>query len=312
MDTLRTTWFTSGMRAKVSFLSGGVECAAWHYPGSNGGLVVMAGGFGVPKEPGTDRFAERFAAAGFGVLAFDYRNLGESGGTPRQVAKIRDQLDDWRAAIAYAATLPGVERVAIWSFSLSGGYILQLATEDLPIAAAIAQSPNVDGPAAVRNGSKYQTPGNALRLLGRSILDTVGGLFGRPPRLVELAAPTGTVALLNTPDAVLGNETLNPGNRYPEWIQAIAARSVFPAALYRPAKLAGKVRHPLLFVVCDNDRSALTEPAVKAAAQSSNSEALLVPGGHYAPFLDAHETVVEAELKFLAKHLVASPTRPAR
>jgi pimeloyl-ACP methyl ester carboxylesterase len=299
------------MREKVSFLSGGVECAAWHYPGSNGGIVVMAGGFGVTKEPGTDRFAERFAAAGFGVLAFDYRNLGESGGTPRQVASVKEQLADWRAAITYAATLPDVGRVAIWSFSLSGGYILQLATEDLPIAAAIAQSPNVDGPAAVRNGSKYQSPGNAVRLMGRSILDTLGGLLGRPPRLVELAAPTGTVALLNTPDAVLGNEVLNPDNRYPEWIQAIAARSVFPAALYRPGKHAAKVRHPLLFVVCDNDRSALTEPALNAAAQSSNTEVLLVPGGHYAPFLDSHETVVEAELNFLARHLVVSPTQPA-
>lgn len=37
----------------------------------------MAGGFAVTKEPGTDRFATRFADAGFGVLAFDYRGLGE-------------------------------------------------------------------------------------------------------------------------------------------------------------------------------------------------------------------------------------------
>jgi pimeloyl-ACP methyl ester carboxylesterase len=296
------------MREKVSFTSAGVEYAAWHYPGSNGGCVIMAGGFGVTKEPGTDRFAERFAAAGFDVLAFDYRNLGESGGEPRQVARIADQLDDWRAAISFAATLPGVERLGIWSFSLSGGYILQLAAEHPGLTAAIAQSATVDGPTATRNASRYQTPRTALRLIGRSILDTLGGLAGRPPRLVALAGPPGTVALLNTPDAQCTNEALDPDNRYSDWQQAIAARSVFGAAFYRPAKYASQVRCPLLFVVCDDDQSALAAPALAAAAQAPTAEVIRVPGGHYAPFLAAHETAVEAELAFLGRHLIAHPT----
>ncbi|TCC09868.1 alpha/beta hydrolase [Kribbella soli] len=300
------------MREKVSFTSGGVECAAWHYPGTNGGCVVMTGGFGVTKEPGTDRFAERFAAAGFGVLAFDYRNLGESEGEPRQVARVSDQLADWRAAIACAKALPGVERVAIWAFSLPGGYIVQLAAEDLGISAAIAQSANVDGPTVTRNASRYQTPGSAIRLIRRSLLDLAGSLLGRPPRLVDLAGPPGTVALLNTPDAQLSNATLNPGNRYPEWQQAIAARSVLPAALYRPLKHAAKVRCPILYVVCEDDQSALAAPTLKAAASTPNADVLQVPGNHYAPFLDAHEQVVEAELTFLNRHLVVTRTPQAQ
>lgn len=295
------------MREKVSFTSGGVACAAWHYPGSNGGCVVMTGGFGVTKEPGTDRFAERFAAAGFGVLAFDHRNFGESAGEPRQVARVSDQLADWRAAIACAKTLPGVERVAIWAFSLPGGYIVQLASEDLGIAAAIAQSANVDGPTVTRNASRYQTPGSALRLIGRSLLDLAGGLLGRPPRLVDLAGPPGTVALLNTPDAQLSNATLNPGNRYPDWQQAIAARSVFPAAFYRPLKYAADARCPILYVVCADDQSALAAPTLKAARSTAKAEVLQVPGNHYAPFLDAHEQVVETELAFLENHVTSRP-----
>jgi uncharacterized protein len=300
------------MREKVSFTSAGVACAAWHYPGTNGGCVVMTGGFGVTKEPGTDRFAERFTAAGFGVLAFDHRNFGESAGSPRQVARVADQLSDWRAAIAYAKTLPGVERVAIWAFSLPGGYIVQLASEDLGVAAAIAQSANVDGPTVTRNASRYQTPGSALQLIGRSVLDLVGGLFGRPPRLVDLAGPPGTVALLNTPDAQLSNATLNPDNRYPNWQQAIAARSVFPAAFYRPAKYAADARCPILYVVCADDQSALAAPTLKAAASTPNAEVLQVPGNHYAPFRDAHERVVEAELAFLTQHVLSGEkTSPA-
>jgi predicted alpha/beta hydrolase len=300
------------MREKVNFTSAGVQCAAWHYPGTNGGCLVMTGGFGVTKEPGTDRFAERFAAAGFSVLAFDHRYFGESGGAPRQLARVRDQLADWRAAIEFAKTLPGVERVGIWAFSLPGGYIVQLAAEDLGISAAIAQSANVDGPTVTRHASRYQAPSSALRLLGRSLLDVVGGWFGRAPRLVDLAGPTGTVALLNTPDAVLGSGILNPGNIYPEWEQAIAARSVLPAAMYRAAKYAPDARCPILYVVCKDDTSALAAPTLKAAATTSKAEVVQVPGNHYAPFTDAHEQVVEAELAFLTRNLVVSRTPQAQ
>ena len=31
-------------RRKVHFPSGDTSCAAWHYPGTNSGCVVMAGG----------------------------------------------------------------------------------------------------------------------------------------------------------------------------------------------------------------------------------------------------------------------------
>jgi uncharacterized protein len=104
--------------------------------------VGCAGGFGVTKEPGTDRFARRFHDAGYGVLAFDYRGLGDSGGQPRQVQRLGDQLADWDAAIAFAATLPGVDpaKLAIWGFSSSGGHVFRVAARHPQLAAAIAQT----------------------------------------------------------------------------------------------------------------------------------------------------------------------------
>lgn len=78
----------------------------------------MAAGFAVTKETAADLFARRFHDAGFSVLAFDYRGIGESGGQPRQVRRIRDQVADWQAAITFAAALPEVDpvRLAAWSF----------------------------------------------------------------------------------------------------------------------------------------------------------------------------------------------------
>lgn len=139
---------TATARRKVAFASGDTECAAWHYPGTNGACVIMAGGAGVTKEPGTDRFASRFHAAGFSVLAFDYRHFGESGATPRQVINIRHQLADWQAALDHAANLAEVDaaRIGIWGFSLSGGHVLELAARHRTVAAAIAQTPLADGP----------------------------------------------------------------------------------------------------------------------------------------------------------------------
>lgn len=293
-------------RERVRFVSADAECVAWHYPGTNGGCVIMAGGFAVTKEPATDRFATRFNEAGFGVLAFDYRRLGESGGQPRQVVRIADQLADWQAAIAFARTLPGVDpdRLAVWGFSASGGHIFRVAARNPELAAAIAQTPNADGPAATRNAARYQAPFALLRLTGRAIIDAVGGLLGRPPRLVPLVGARGTVAVLSTPDALDSDRILNPGNTYPQWQQSVAARSTLPLGFYRPGRVASQVRCPLLVVVCDQDRTALAEPSVAAAQRAPRGELVRMLGGHYEPFLSGHDRTVDAELRFLRRHLL--------
>jgi pimeloyl-ACP methyl ester carboxylesterase len=295
-------------RVKVRFASGDAECVAWHYLGTNGACVVMAGGGAVTKEPGTDLFAKRFNEAGFSVLAFDYRRLGGSGGRPRQVLVIKDQVADWQAAIEFARTLPGVveTKLAIWGFSLSGGHVFRVAARNPQLGAAIAQTPNADGPAATRNAGRYQKPLAMLRTIGRCLLDTLGGFVGHQPLLLPLAGAPGTVALLATPDGLEGDRALNPGNRYPEWVQAAAARSVPHIAFYRPGRDAVRVQCPLLVLVCDQDQTALAAPAAAAATRATRGELVRMPGGHYEPFLDGHEKAVEAELSFLRRQLIDS------
>lgn len=225
------------VREKVHFASGGDDCAAWHYRGTNGACVVMAGGFAVTKEAGTDAFAARFRRAGFSVLAFDYRRLGESGGQPRLVLPVRDQLADWQAAITFAATLPDVDaaKIALWAFSASGGHVLRVAAGNPAVAAVIAQTPNTDGLAAARNQARHQRVGAMLRFSGRGALDAAGGAVGRPPRLVPLAGAPGTVAVLTTPDAQDGGLALDPDHRYPDWQQQVAARSALRLGWYSRA-----------------------------------------------------------------------------
>jgi pimeloyl-ACP methyl ester carboxylesterase len=297
----------AGEREAVEFPSGDTTCAAWHYPGTNGVCVVMAGGFALAKEPATDRFARRFNAAGFTVLAFDYRRLGQSGGTPRQVVRIHEQLADWRAAMEKASTLPGVdpERVAIWGFSATGGHVFRVGARNPRVAAAIAQTPNADGQAAARNAMRHQKPLALMRFTGRAVLDALDSLVGRPPRLVQLAGEPGTVAVLTTPDALDGERALNSDNAYPNWQQGVAARSALRLTFYRPGRDASQVQCPLLVLVADDDQSALVAPSVRAAERAPHGELVHISGGHYAPFLEGHELAIDAELSFLRRHLVA-------
>ncbi|WP_372351091.1 alpha/beta hydrolase [Streptomyces sp. KL116D] len=295
----------SATREKVRFTSGDTTCAAWHYPGTNGGCVIMAGGTAVTKEPASDRFARRFNEAGFAVVAFDHRHFGESGGTPRQVVRFAEQRTDWQSAIAFARELPDVdpEGVSLWGFSLGAGHILQVAADDPGLASVITQSPVADGRALAPNALRAMTALALLRLMGLAVADVLGSLVGGRPLLIPTAGVRGEVASLTTPDAMDGDRALDPDHRYSDWDQTVAARIALHMGGYRPGRHASRIRCPLLMVICDQDRSTLPGPALRVAAQAPDAEVLHVQGRHYAPFLEAHEEVVEEEIAFLRKHL---------
>ncbi|MEV4561773.1 alpha/beta fold hydrolase [Kitasatospora sp. NPDC049285] len=297
---------TTDQRQAVRFASGDTTCAAWHYPGTNGGCVIMAGGTSVTKEPATDQFAARFHDAGFGVLAFDHRRFGGSGGAPRQIVRFDEQVADWHAAIGFAATLPGVdpERIAVWGFSLAGGHAFRVAADHPQLACAIAQTPLADARAVAPHAMRSMTPLAMVRLLGRGVADALGGLMGRQPLLVPTAGPRGAVASLTTADAMDGDLALDPDRRHTGWERTVAARIALQIGGYRPGRHASRIRCPLLVVVCDQDRSALPGPAVRAARNAPHSELVRLPGRHYAPFLESHEQAVEAQLSFLTRHAV--------
>lgn len=296
-----------GERQAVRFASATDECAAWHYKGTNGACIVMAGGLAVTKEPATDRFARRFHAEGFSVLAFDFRYLGGSGGQPRQLIRIAHQLTDWDAALAHATSLPGIDpaRLVAWGFSLAGGHVLRVAARHPELAAAIAQAPLADGQAAMPRALRHTTPWAMTRLTCRALADTAGARLGRPPRLVPLVGERGDVAALSSPDARLGPEALDPDGRYPDWQQAVSARSALRMGFYRPVTVAARIRCPLLVLIYEDDGVVGTAPAARAARRAPQGELARLPGGHYGAFLDSHQQTVKAELRFLRRHALA-------
>ena len=75
-------------------------------------------------------------------------------------------------------------------------------------------------------------------------------------------------------------------------------------AFYRPGRGASLVRCPLLVLVCDQDQSTPAGPAVRAARRAPRAEIVRIPGSHYEPFLNGHESAVQAQLSFLRRNLL--------
>src|SRR5438046_3912459 len=145
----RRTSSMSMSRKELTFASGQHACAAWLYPAAadQGArpIIVMAHGLTGTRRDRLGAFAERFAAAGIAALVFDYRGFGDSTGEP-DLFEPSLQLEDWRAAIAFARSLPDIDagRVATFGSSLGGGNALAAAAADSRVVAVISQVPYLD------------------------------------------------------------------------------------------------------------------------------------------------------------------------
>jgi len=292
-------------RTDVSFDSGGVRCAAWLYLPAGPPpfpCVVMAHGFGGTREVRLDAYAERFAAAGFAALVFDYRHFGASEGEPRQILDVGKQLDDWRAAIAWARSQPEIDpaRVAIWGTSFSGGHVMSLGAEDARLAAIVAQVPFCDPRAAA------VPPLQMLRLLLAGLRDAWRGFRKHPPLEIPVVGPPGSLAVLTSPDAMPGYLALLPPGSL--WRNAVAARVMLQVSRYRPLSAAARIESPLLVCAAEQDVLTPPGPALEAAARARRGTATRYPCQHFEIYLGTlFEQAVADQIAFLREHLAPKP-----
>lgn len=116
--------------------SDGVRLRAWYTPPENGALILVAHGYG-DRRP--EEFYALFADHGFGVLAWDFRGHGASGG--ELVTMGYDEVLDVEAALAYALTRPEVHRVGAWGGSMGAVTMIRAAARNPGIEALVADSP---------------------------------------------------------------------------------------------------------------------------------------------------------------------------
>ena len=298
---------TSYAREDTTFDSHATRCAAWLYRPDgvvDPAIIVMGHGFGAIRVMRLDAYAERFARAGFAVLVFDYRGWGDSDGQPRRVLDISMQQQDWRAAVAYARSLSGVDgaRVVVWGSSFGGGHVLHLAAEDRNLAAVIAQVPHVSGPASAFSAPFPQT----LRLGRAALLDQLGALVGRPPYRVAAVGEPGDLAMMTSEGAypLVARMIGEHAERF-QRENEVAARIALRLPLYSPGRTAAKITAPTLVQVATQDDVTPVKVAMKAAERIPGAEIRTYDCSHFAPYLDPHfDSVVGDQIDFLSRTLI--------
>ena len=114
----------------------GERLLAWRMAAAPGApLVVYFHGNGGGLDLRANRYAA-FAAAGFGVLALEYRGYAGSTGAPSEEGLTRDAQAAYQAALADAAP----ERIVLLGESLGSGLAVKLAAS-LPVGALALDSP---------------------------------------------------------------------------------------------------------------------------------------------------------------------------
>ena len=303
---MTTTKATTSERKEVRFPSGSEYCDAWLYmPDTTSGsvpVVVMAHGLGGVKQLRLDAFAERFQDAGYACLVFDYRYFGDSDGEPRQLLDIDRQLEDWRAAVAFARTLSEVDadRVILWGTSFGGGHVIATAAEDPQVAAAIAQCPFTDGIASVL----AIEPRNMAWLTALGLRDLVAELRGGAPVRVSVAAQPGETGLMTAPDVLPGYQALLEASSIDELPDEVPARVALDIPLYRPGRRAKDIGCPVLFTVCEADSVAPPGTTLKHAQRAPKGEIKRYDVRHFDIYLgEAFEQAVHDQIKFLETHV---------
>jgi len=271
-------------RTDVEFNAEGTTLRGWLYrPEGDGPVpgVVMAHGFSAVKEMYLDAFAEVFAEAGLACLVFDNRNFGASDGGPRYEIDPWEQVRDYRHAITYLQTLPGIdrERIGVWGSSYSGGHALMLGAWDRRLRAVVAQVPLIDAWVWM---TRALGPEMRDAVVAETILERERLYDGIPPAMVPVVGDAR--AALATPDAAAWFEKMAP--LAPTWRNTVTARSWERILEYSPLRWIDRIAPtPLLIVAAEHDVICPIDLVREAVARAGEPKRLVVlPVGHFDPY----------------------------
>jgi hypothetical protein len=118
--------------------SDGVQLSGWLVPSRNGAAVVVLHGAGSTRSS-TLRHVAVLAELGYGVLAYDARGHGRSGGSGMDLGWWGDL--DLASAVTFAAAQPAVDadRVGVLGLSMGGEQAIGAAGGRAGIAAVVAE-----------------------------------------------------------------------------------------------------------------------------------------------------------------------------
>ncbi|KAF9771380.1 hypothetical protein IL306_010985 [Fusarium sp. DS 682] len=282
----------------------GLTLRGWFYSASGEGkhaCIIMANGLAGLKEQFLPNFAQRFQAAGYGVLLYDHRNWGASDGLPRSETNPIQTARDYSDAFDYVASLDEVDttKIVYWGTSMGGGAVLHAAAFDKRIRAVISQAPFVSG-----------------ELLGTHLAPIIGSLYtsrqqvkaGNPAPLIKIFAETPDESLQPDNNALLRDKNLFEFIKALEmenlpWAPSVTPQTLLNLLAFEPQAFIHRIAPvPLLLVCAENDISAPTFTQLKAYASAYEPKrlAILKGAGHFNPYHGkVFEENIKAQLAFL-------------
>ena len=121
--------------ARVTFpADDGVRLSGWYVPSRNGAAIVLVHGGGGDRQ-GTILHARMLAKAGYGVLLYDARGRGESGGHENAAGWQWDR--DVRGAVSFL-TRRGIDHIGLLGLSTGAEAVVTEAASDKRIEAVVA------------------------------------------------------------------------------------------------------------------------------------------------------------------------------
>jgi len=261
--------------------------------------VILAHGFAAERSFQLPEIARYFTEHGYATYYFDYRCFGDSDGQPRHWVDPRRHQQDWHNAIDHVSKLDGIDptRLALWGSSFSGGHVLQLASEGLPIAAVMAQVPHINGIATARNIPLK----NLLRMTVSGLADSIGSMVGYQHYSPVVGKP-GDYATMTSEECWDGWFSIVP--EHSQWQNKVLSRAFLKLPLYSPSRRAAKIHIPALIIAGKNDSITPAKTARNMAEEISQGEYHELPCNHFqvytGEFLDRARAI---QLAFLDKHL---------
>jgi hypothetical protein len=294
-------------RLDVEFeAEGGVKLRAWLYVPEGRArpcpAITMAHGYAGTRHHGIENFAKAFADSGFVVLLHDHRGFGASDGQPRQDVDPWRQIADWRRAISYLESREEVDpaRIGLWGTSYAGGHAIVLGATDRRLRCVVAQVPTISG---FEQGLRRIPPEGVALIEAAFSEDERAQLRGEPPRRqLIVSADPAVPAAYRAKDAI--DFYLQP---VPDlaWENNVTVRSTRAARMYEPGHWIARVSPtPLLMVVAMNDTITVTDLALSAYERALEPKKLvLIPGGHFDPYLSNFPQSSAAALDWFRTHL---------
>ena len=263
-------------------------------------VIVMAHGFAAERSFGLANFAKQFAQAGYAVISFDYRGFGGSTGKPRGLVSISQQLQDWKNILLQIQKRKDVNtrQIVLWGWSLSGGHVLQLASELRFIQAIIAQTPYIDGQESLKlYPKKYLSKVTAL-----VAKDYMSQRLGLEPQMLPVIAEN-SYSCLATEESYRGYLNLVPSHI--ERVERVPARIMFSLARYRPIQIARKITVPVFLLGATQDELVPIEITRLCATNLAPfAQYHEFPIGHFDMFNGTwFEKNIRLQISFLHQHV---------